>query len=134
MCVYNFCSEQKALRTGTSTRLDERVFAMCEFKSQPLKQIMRTIHPDLYRIDNLTEQVTHTWLSDMFLGQNWGISFICTAYFQTRLVVLINALIIDIQYVPKVSILEMLVSLVTNFNIKALCTDNNLSKFRPVLH
>lgn len=50
---------QKALRTGTSTRLDERVFAMCEFKSQPLKQIMRMIHPDLFRIDNLTEQVTH---------------------------------------------------------------------------
>ncbi|MCJ8739595.1 hypothetical protein PDJAM_G00049110 [Pangasius djambal] len=48
--------KQKALRTGTSTRLDERVFAMCEFKSQPLRQIMRMIHPDLYRIDNLTEQ------------------------------------------------------------------------------
>ncbi|XP_046721884.1 protein transport protein Sec24B isoform X2 [Silurus meridionalis] len=48
--------KQKALRTGTSTRLDERVFAMCEFKSQPLKQIMRTIHSDLYRIDNLNEQ------------------------------------------------------------------------------
>ncbi|XP_053095166.1 protein transport protein Sec24B isoform X2 [Pangasianodon hypophthalmus] len=48
--------KQKALRTGTSTRLDERVFAMCEFKSQPLKQIMHMIHPDLYRIDNLTEQ------------------------------------------------------------------------------
>ncbi|XP_062874515.1 protein transport protein Sec24B isoform X2 [Trichomycterus rosablanca] len=48
--------KQKALRTGTSTRLDERVFAMCEFKSQPLKQIMHMIHPDLYRIDNLIEQ------------------------------------------------------------------------------
>ncbi|XP_051514402.1 protein transport protein Sec24B-like isoform X5 [Myxocyprinus asiaticus] len=48
--------KQKALRTGTSTRLDERVFAMCEFKSQPLHQIMRIVHPDLYRIDNLTEQ------------------------------------------------------------------------------
>uniref|UniRef100_A0A4W4EBK9 SEC24 homolog B, COPII coat complex component n=1 Tax=Electrophorus electricus TaxID=8005 RepID=A0A4W4EBK9_ELEEL len=48
--------KQKALRTGTSTRLDDRVFAMCEFKSQPLKQIMRLIHPDLYRVDNLTEQ------------------------------------------------------------------------------
>lgn len=48
---------QKALRTGTSTRLDERVFAMCEFKSQPLHQITRMVHPDLYRIDNMTEQV-----------------------------------------------------------------------------
>ncbi|XP_051715740.1 protein transport protein Sec24B isoform X2 [Ctenopharyngodon idella] len=48
--------KQKALRTGTSTRLDERVFSMCEFKSQPLHQIMRMVHPDLYRIDNMTEQ------------------------------------------------------------------------------
>ncbi|KAI4876500.1 hypothetical protein NFI96_029631 [Prochilodus magdalenae] len=48
--------KQKALRTGISTRLDERVFSMCEFKSQPLKQMMRMIHPDLYRIDNLTDQ------------------------------------------------------------------------------
>ncbi|XP_057205643.1 protein transport protein Sec24B isoform X3 [Triplophysa rosa] len=48
--------KQKALRTGTSTRLDERVFAMCEFKSQPLHQITRMVHPDLYRIDNMTEQ------------------------------------------------------------------------------
>ncbi|XP_050983261.1 protein transport protein Sec24B isoform X1 [Labeo rohita] len=49
--------KQKALRTGTSTRLDERVFSMCELKSQPLQQIMRMVHPDLYRIDNMTEQV-----------------------------------------------------------------------------
>ncbi|KAJ8262529.1 hypothetical protein GJAV_G00167460 [Gymnothorax javanicus] len=48
--------KQKSLRTGTSTRLDDRVFAMCEFKSQPLQQVMRSIHPDLYRIDNLSEQ------------------------------------------------------------------------------
>uniref|UniRef100_A0A672S2J9 SEC24 homolog B, COPII coat complex component n=1 Tax=Sinocyclocheilus grahami TaxID=75366 RepID=A0A672S2J9_SINGR len=48
--------KQKALRTGTSTRLDERVFSMCELKSQPLLQIMRMAHPDLYRIDNMTEQ------------------------------------------------------------------------------
>ncbi|XP_016120195.1 protein transport protein Sec24B-like, partial [Sinocyclocheilus grahami] len=51
--------KQKALRTGTSTRLDERVFSMCELKSQPLQQIMHMVHPDLYRIDNMTEQVTH---------------------------------------------------------------------------
>uniref|UniRef100_A0A8B9KDU8 SEC24 homolog B, COPII coat complex component n=1 Tax=Astyanax mexicanus TaxID=7994 RepID=A0A8B9KDU8_ASTMX len=48
--------KQKALRTGVSTRLDERLFSMCEFKSQPLRQVMRMVHPDLYRIDNLTEQ------------------------------------------------------------------------------
>ncbi|KAJ4945719.1 hypothetical protein JOQ06_023398 [Pogonophryne albipinna] len=43
----------KALRTGTCTRLDERVFAMCEFKTQPLQQLMRLVHPDLYRLDNM---------------------------------------------------------------------------------
>lgn len=49
--------QQKALRTGTSTRLDERVFAMCEFKTQPLQQLMRLIHPDLYRLDNMSDKV-----------------------------------------------------------------------------
>ncbi|XP_019110814.2 protein transport protein Sec24B isoform X3 [Larimichthys crocea] len=48
--------KQKALRTGTSTRLDERVFAMCEFKTQPLQQMMRMVHPDLYRLDNMSDQ------------------------------------------------------------------------------
>ncbi|XP_072251259.1 protein transport protein Sec24B [Leuresthes tenuis] len=48
--------KQKALRTGTSTRLDERVFAMCEFKTQPLQQLMRMVHPDLYRLDTLSDQ------------------------------------------------------------------------------
>ncbi|XP_067104024.1 protein transport protein Sec24B isoform X2 [Osmerus mordax] len=48
--------KQKALRTGTSTRLDERVFSMCEFKSQPLQNIMRMVHPDLYRLDTISDQ------------------------------------------------------------------------------
>ncbi|CAN9514521.1 unnamed protein product [Ophioblennius macclurei] len=48
--------KQKALRTGASTHLDERVFAMCEFKTQPLQQLMRLLHPDLYRLDSLCDQ------------------------------------------------------------------------------
>uniref|UniRef100_A0A8C8JU64 SEC24 homolog B, COPII coat complex component n=1 Tax=Oncorhynchus tshawytscha TaxID=74940 RepID=A0A8C8JU64_ONCTS len=48
--------KQKALRMGTSTKLDERVFAMCEFKSQPLQQIMHAVHPDLYRLDTMSDQ------------------------------------------------------------------------------
>lgn len=48
--------KQRALRTGTSTRLDERVFSMCEFKMQPLQQLMRMLHPDLYRLDAMPEQ------------------------------------------------------------------------------
>ncbi|XP_008330546.1 protein transport protein Sec24A isoform X3 [Cynoglossus semilaevis] len=48
--------KQKAFRTGTSTRLDERVFAMCQLKYQPLAYAMLMIHPALYRIDDLTDE------------------------------------------------------------------------------
>ncbi|XP_074528347.1 protein transport protein Sec24A-like isoform X3 [Halichoeres trimaculatus] len=48
--------KQKAFRTGTSTRLDDRVFAMCQLKYQPLAYSMLMIHPSLYRIDDLTDE------------------------------------------------------------------------------
>lgn len=48
--------KQKALRSGASTRLDERVFAMCQFKTEPLPQLMKLMHPDLYRLDTISEQ------------------------------------------------------------------------------
>ena len=54
--VYCF-SMQKAFRTGTSTRLDDRVYAMCQIKCQPLVHLMKMIHPNLYRIDRLTDEV-----------------------------------------------------------------------------
>ncbi|XP_040412189.1 protein transport protein Sec24B isoform X3 [Cygnus olor] len=50
--------KQKAFRTGTSTRLDDRVYAMCQIKSQPLIHLMKMIHPNLYRIDKLTDEST----------------------------------------------------------------------------
>lgn len=50
---------QKAFRTGTSTRLDDRVYAMCQIKSQPLVHLMKMIHPNLYRIDKLIDEVTY---------------------------------------------------------------------------
>ncbi|KAM9578506.1 protein transport protein Sec24B isoform 3-T3 [Guaruba guarouba] len=50
--------KQKAFRTGTSTRLDDRVYAMCQMKSQPLVHLMKMIHPNLYRIDKLTDEST----------------------------------------------------------------------------
>uniref|UniRef100_A0A8U7MK23 SEC24 homolog B, COPII coat complex component n=1 Tax=Corvus moneduloides TaxID=1196302 RepID=A0A8U7MK23_CORMO len=50
--------KQKAFRTGTSTRLDDRVYAMCQMKSQPLVHLMKMIHPNLYRIDKLTDETT----------------------------------------------------------------------------
>lgn len=48
---------QKSFRTGTSTKLDDRVFAMCQLKYQPLAYAMLMIHPALYRIDDLTDEV-----------------------------------------------------------------------------
>ncbi|XP_054846009.1 protein transport protein Sec24B isoform X1 [Eublepharis macularius] len=48
--------KQKAFRTGTSTRLDDRVYAMCLIKSQPLVHLMKMIYPNLYRIDKLTDE------------------------------------------------------------------------------
>ncbi|XP_067153706.1 protein transport protein Sec24B isoform X4 [Apteryx mantelli] len=48
--------KQKAFRTGTSTRLDDRVYAMCQMKSQPLVHLMKMIHPNMYRIDKLIDE------------------------------------------------------------------------------
>ncbi|XP_037543760.1 protein transport protein Sec24A [Nematolebias whitei] len=48
--------KQKAFRTGTSTRLDDRVFAMYQLKYQPLAFTMLMIHPALYRVDDLTDE------------------------------------------------------------------------------
>lgn len=49
-CIVPF---QIAFRTGTSTRLDDRAFAMCEMKSLPLGPLIRFIYPDFYNIDSL---------------------------------------------------------------------------------
>ncbi|XP_036915415.1 protein transport protein Sec24A isoform X3 [Sturnira hondurensis] len=48
--------KQKSFRTGTNTRLDERIFAMCQVKNQPLVYLMLTTHPSLYRVDNLSDE------------------------------------------------------------------------------
>ncbi|KAM6120193.1 protein transport protein Sec24B isoform 2-T2 [Pterocles gutturalis] len=50
--------KHKAFRTGMSTRLDDRVYAMCQMKSQPLVHLMKMIHPNLYRIDKLIDEST----------------------------------------------------------------------------
>ncbi|XP_055621353.1 protein transport protein Sec24A-like isoform X1 [Toxorhynchites rutilus septentrionalis] len=42
-----------AFRVGTSTRLDDRVFAMSEMKTMPLDQLIRYIYPDFYVLDEL---------------------------------------------------------------------------------
>lgn len=42
-----------AFRSGTSTRLDDRLYAMCQMKTLPLVQLIQMIYPDLYPIHNL---------------------------------------------------------------------------------
>ncbi|KAM9373470.1 protein transport protein Sec24A [Phaethornis superciliosus] len=48
--------KQKAFQTGTSARLDDRIFTMCQVKNQPLVYLMLMTHPSLYRVDNLTDE------------------------------------------------------------------------------
>ncbi|XP_058829559.1 protein transport protein Sec24A isoform X2 [Topomyia yanbarensis] len=47
-----------AFRVGTSTRLDDRVFAMSEMKTMPLDQLIRYIYPDFYILDSLFHSAT----------------------------------------------------------------------------
>ncbi|BES93297.1 Sec23/Sec24 beta-sandwich domain [Nesidiocoris tenuis] len=44
-----------AFRIGQSTRLDDRVFAMCHMKTLPLFQLIQSIYPDLYPVHNISE-------------------------------------------------------------------------------
>ncbi|XP_043672934.1 protein transport protein Sec24A isoform X2 [Vespula pensylvanica] len=44
-----------AFRSGTSTRLDDRVFAMCQLKTLPLLQLIQMIYPDLYPVHMLDD-------------------------------------------------------------------------------
>ncbi|KAK8725210.1 hypothetical protein OTU49_010755 [Cherax quadricarinatus] len=45
-----------AFRGGLSTKLDDRLFAMCELKTLPLKHLITFIYPDLYPIHMLSEK------------------------------------------------------------------------------
>lgn len=48
----------KAFRTGTSTRLDDRVSDMCSLKASPLQQLARRVYPELYPLHALAQHVT----------------------------------------------------------------------------
>jgi protein transport protein SEC24 len=45
-----------AFRTGTCTRLDDRLKAMIDMKTKPLSQLIQLIYPDLYPVHDLAEQ------------------------------------------------------------------------------
>ncbi|XP_032680943.1 protein transport protein Sec24A isoform X3 [Odontomachus brunneus] len=45
-----------AFRSGTSTRLDDRVFAMFQLKTLPLAQLMQMVYPDLYPVHALDDR------------------------------------------------------------------------------
>ncbi|CAD7015448.1 unnamed protein product [Ceratitis capitata] len=53
-----------AFRIGTSTRLDDRVYAMDCMKSLPLDQLMKFIYPEFYLIDSLFYPQTKTQEED----------------------------------------------------------------------
>lgn len=46
---------QVAFRVGTSTRLDDRIYAMCEMKSLPLDQLIEHIYPNFYPLHYLND-------------------------------------------------------------------------------
>ncbi|XP_069826047.1 protein transport protein Sec24A isoform X1 [Dendropsophus ebraccatus] len=48
--------KQKAFQTGTNASLDERIYSMCQIKNQPLLYLMLMIHPNLYRVDSLSDE------------------------------------------------------------------------------
>ncbi|XP_047005169.1 protein transport protein Sec24A [Schistocerca americana] len=45
-----------AFRTGQSTRLDDRLFAMCQMKNLPLALLIQSIYPDMYPVHSLSDQ------------------------------------------------------------------------------
>lgn len=53
---FHFSSSQIALRSGTSTKLDDRLYEMCELKSLPLRHLMTKLYPDLYAIHTLSDK------------------------------------------------------------------------------
>ena len=47
---------QVSFRVGLSTKLDDRIFAMCELKTMPLHMLISSIYPDLYPVHDLSEK------------------------------------------------------------------------------
>ncbi|XP_018309893.1 protein transport protein Sec24B isoform X1 [Mycetomoellerius zeteki] len=45
-----------AFRSGTSTRLDDRIFAMFQLKTLPLAQLIQVVYPDLYPVHMLDDR------------------------------------------------------------------------------
>lgn len=67
---------QKSFQTGTNARLDERIFAMCQVKNQPLVYLMLTTHPNLYRVDNLSDEVRLIHFLSGFYLQIYKLNYI----------------------------------------------------------
>ena len=49
---------QTAFKTGQNTRLDDRVYAMSQLKTLPLRELIQSVHPDLYHVTHLDDQVS----------------------------------------------------------------------------
>ncbi|XP_048764632.2 protein transport protein Sec24A-like isoform X2 [Ostrea edulis] len=60
--------KSKAFRVGTNTPLDERVFAMQQFKSLPVGQLLKTVYPALYPLHGIENYNTEK-RGDMLVPQ-----------------------------------------------------------------
>ena len=56
--VFAVWSSQVAFRLGSSSRLDERCFAMQQFKVMPLSLAMLSVYPKMYPIHDLSDEVS----------------------------------------------------------------------------
>merc|ERR1711994_1233446 len=56
------CLRSYGFRNGVS--LDERSFTFAEFKSLPLQQLLLMIYPDLYRVDDLSDDNENTLIEE----------------------------------------------------------------------
>ena len=61
-----------AFRLGSSSRLDERCFAMQQFKVMPLSLAMLSVYPKMYPIHDLSDEVSIAIASPPKHFEGWG--------------------------------------------------------------
>ena len=61
---------QIAFRLGTSTKLDDRVYALEQCKSLPLRYLIQHVYPDLYPVHALDDKVIFYWRKQNLLNES----------------------------------------------------------------
>ncbi len=57
MLLFSLC-RQRGFRVGSSTKLDDRVFALEQVKTLPLNFLLLELYPNLYPVHSLDDQVS----------------------------------------------------------------------------